>query len=354
MRIAFLFLLFTWSTASVALDACVSSAEEFSAALDLGAQDTADDDIRLRQGSIRLIDDVEFLNSSTDGSGMLNLSGGWDTGCVLRHSGAQQSTLDASDITFFNLFPTRGLAVSDLTVANAVNGAFFGIDIESDTLPDVQLNVSRVAVLPNSPVGDALGIVLPFGGLSTLENVLVDAQADCSLVVLAGAGGRAIISSSTFVSRTQPGTGTAGNSSCFDAKPAAAGILVTNSIFRSEGQGGGLWVGDKPIQLHSSVFDRLCSPCGVNPPLVPESSGNVQAFVDFDAPSASNELNFSRISIGAAQHADVVDAADSSMFPAAALDLLGQPRVAGAAMDRGAIESPRLFSDGFESADPKP
>jgi hypothetical protein len=139
----------------------------------------------------------------------------------------------------------------------------------------------------------------------------------------------------------------AGTAACFDGGAQAASVAAVNSMLQSDGPD--IWIAETPLRLDSSAYHDICDPCGLANPLHPASSGNLVLDTDISGPSGVF-TRFERLAIGAFQ-APTLAGSGIPQASASLADVFGNPRVQGAAIDRGAFErTPALpvFRDGFE------
>ncbi len=99
-----LLVLLLWSLAPrlMALDFCVSTAQEFTTAVTTAALTASDDHIQLQTGTYALTQRLEYLPGSVAG-GNLTVSGGWNAGCASRQSPSPYDTVVLTGLSPNNL-----------------------------------------------------------------------------------------------------------------------------------------------------------------------------------------------------------------------------------------------------------
>lgn len=333
-----------------AADYCVATEAGLRAALEAAQESAEDDRIRIGRVTIGLAAPLTFAPSGGS-AGALELSGGWSPDCSAQSPGAIWTRLEpTAPQVSVDLAPDGDLTVSDLHflnlqgvhLSNAVDGSQF-----------ITLTVSRVGVFNDFlAASDALSLYSP-ADLIAVDNLLVDAVSFCAVAAATfKTGGEVTLRSSTLIARKSPDFAGAGSAMCFDGIEAAASNAAIDSVFHST-HNVDIQVNGRPVILRGSAYSDFCEPCAVVNPLDPQSTANLVLPLSFDTQASGELARFHRASQSTAMFAGLIDSGvsqDTAQFP---YDILGQPRLAGGGIDRGAFEFPldtSLFRNGFEGS----
>jgi hypothetical protein len=353
MRTWFLLLMLVAPPAAEAAVRCSTTVAELRAHLALAQVSAEDDEIRVAVGDYPLDASIAFAQVGATPTGSLAISGGWVASCTQQRRGAQWTKIESTA-------PDVGLSIvadGDIQLGDIhfVDLATVGLRSTLETAAITTIQLTRVAVFTDIDIGDAINIFTPADRI-VFDNVLVDAFAACGVAAASfSEGGKFEIFSSTLISRSD-----FGDAICFDGAPEAEINGATNSIFSApNGNGFAIRSNGLPAQLRFSAYTdaigcEFCEP--PVPALHPESmlpeAANIEQAMPFAETATGDLARFTRIAIATGLLPNLLDSGDDNR--ASEFDILGQARISGAGIDRGAFELPDetpelgIFADGFE------
>jgi hypothetical protein len=342
MRIVVSLILSLASTVANAAMHCSATVADLRADLALAQASIEDDEVRVAAGVYPIDVPLIFSSDGKTPTGSLTLSGGWNTFCTQQRRGAPWTRFEATDPgAAFGIIADGDILVSDLHVI----GIGMALRSTLETPASTTVGLTRVAVFTDAAVGDAISIVTPADSIA-LDNVLIDAFANCGLAAAtSAAGGRVEVHSSTFISRQENGAAV-----CFDGEPGAASNAATNSVFAAP-EGVGVLSNGLPALLRFSAYSDAmgCPSCDpAVPALHPESVSNFEQAMAFAEVAAGDLARFTRVAHSTARIANLHDSGDAEQ--PFLFDVMGNLRILDARIDRGAFELPDqgIFADGFE------
>jgi hypothetical protein len=316
-----------FSESSGAADFCISSSDDFRAAMAEVFSSPGPHHVRVVAGDYLIPDDIEFV-----GLNGLTIEGGYTFDCSSRAFGAQTTTLRGPlDIDRRPSFHAVG--GGDLTISDVAFRDFTGAYVWADGATAVT-RLDRVAFIARASVSTAAFTMNPNHGSISLNETLVDNSTNgCALDthVYAGSG----FSATGITVRNRA----AGAALCISSDTAGVDLLIQDSITQADEGTDIVASAVGAVRIRASIYSSFT---GV---IDPSSSGNLPGPVAFE--NSSDELLRNEL-------ADVDQAARDSATqnPDASLDILGRPRTSRLAPDRGAFELPEgcdsIYLDGFD------
>lgn len=329
---------------------CVSTPSQLRNALADAAASPEASDIRVRSGFYSLpAANATSVSLQYTGQSDLDLSGGWiNAECTGRIFNPEETVLSASgtgrllSIYLFSGSQTTinllNLSFRQGDIGAGVNGAAC-VDIESDVAADGIVRVDRSSFRLCSKGGGsgaALRVVARSMDVYVRNNVFADNASVSGIVQFLGLGSSAFyVSNNTVANNPQIGVGGGPGGVQISAQPSDL-VWFSNNVLWNNGTGNGydlLVNSGTPIVLNSNLVGEMA----------PLPGGSVNNGTLAQDPRFTGAADFRPRADSPLRNGGV-----NPTGGALAVDILGQSRVQGGRIDRGAHEFPEFFSNGFE------
>lgn len=321
---------------------CVATASELQSAFSGAAQSPEASEIRVKEGFYALGSiggSVFALQTASTSS--LKISGGWSgSACSSQVLDPENTVLSGGGKGVLRFF----LVAQAETVVEISNLSFWQspacLEIESDAGSDAIVRIDRNAFRlcqVTSGNGSALRVTARSVDVFVRNNLFVDNSSSTGVVRLSGFGGSIFyVSNNTVVNNPQPAPGGGPGGMQLSAQGSDI-FYFNNNVLWNNGTGSGydlLVTANTPIVLNANTI-------GERAPL-PAGAIDIDTQLGVD-PGFANAADFHPRRTSPLRNTGI-----NPTGGALGIDFLGDPRLQGTRIDRGAFEFAEVFGNGFE------